>query len=340
MNQVLYTQTLRIGYQRLRYADLVVADKLNLSLCAGELVCLLGPNGAGKSTLMRTLTGMQKPLAGRVILGDDALSKLSPRELAKRMSIVLTERPDLGLLNGYALVALGRHPHTSWLGQLSRYDEAMIHWAIDAVGASDLAEYPVMQLSDGQRQKIMIARALAQETDVIMLDEPTAFLDLPRRVEIMQLLRHLAAETGRAILLSTHDLQLALQSADKLWLMSNGAIQLGTPEDLVLNGAFEAAFHSEGVQFDKATGAFKMAQPMRQVVAVRGEGIPHTWTRHALQRAGFELSHNGHMPAVEIHIKTHNQQPVWHVQQNGHHNVANSISDMLDILASASIGET
>jgi len=162
---ILQTRKLAVGYQKPRQSDVVIAQDLTLSLKRGELVCLLGPNGAGKSTLMRTLAGMQPALTGQMALAGDDIATLKPRQLATRLSVVLTDRPNVGLLNGYALVALGRHPYTEWTGRLSRYDEAMIRWAVDAVGASDLADRPVMELSDGQQQKFMIARALAQESD-------------------------------------------------------------------------------------------------------------------------------------------------------------------------------
>ncbi|MCA9913206.1 MAG: ABC transporter ATP-binding protein, partial [Anaerolineae bacterium] len=278
---ILVTHDLTIGYRAPRKPDVIVAEKLSLMLRSGQLVCLLGPNGAGKSTLMRTIAGMQPPLAGSVSLQGEDIRRLKPRQLATRLSVVLTERPNVGLLNGYALVALGRHPYTDWMGRLSRHDEAVIRWAVEAVGAIDIAERPVMELSDGQRQKLMIARALAQESELILLDEPTAYLDLPRRAEIMQLLRHLAAETGRAILLSTHDLDLALRSADTLWLMSEGQVRVGTPEDMVISGKFEEAFQGEGVHFDRTTGAFSVEHEKGRRIAVHGEGIPHIWTTHA-----------------------------------------------------------
>ena len=153
------------------------------------------------------------------------------------------------------MVTLGRHPYTNWWGNLSREDEEIVHWAIKSVGALNLAARQVSELSDGERQKIMIARALAQSPMVMLLDEPTAFLDLPRRVEIMQLLRNLARETNQAILLSTHDLNLALRLADQIWLLnSHGILQVGAPEDLVLSGAFAHTFDSEGVEFDIFSG--------------------------------------------------------------------------------------
>ncbi|MGF1507832.1 MAG: ABC transporter ATP-binding protein [Anaerolineae bacterium] len=314
------------------YPGLTVASGMDLSLAGGEMVCLLGPNGAGKSTLMRTLAGMQKPLNGQVLLAGTDIARRRPREIASRLSVVLTGRPNVGLLNGYALVALGRHPHTGWMGRLSDHDEAVIRWAVEAVGAAHLAEQPVMTLSDGQRQKFMIARALAQESELILLDEPTAYLDLPRRVEIMRLLRHLAEETGRAILLSTHDLDLALRSADSLWLMSDGEVRPGTPEDLILSGAFEAAFRGEGVTFDRATGAFSVEQVGGRRITVYGAGIPHTWTRRALKRAGFTLVGADEVPQACIQITGGEAAPVWHIDQGGDVPSHHSIREVLDAL--------
>lgn len=327
MIPVLETHLLSIGYTAPHKAPVVIAEDIQVSLQSGELVCLLGANGVGKSTLMRTIAHMQKPLAGHVMISGDDLQALKPRQLAGRLSIVLTERPNLGLLNGYALVALGRHPYTNWTGRLTRYDKAVIRWAVEAVDAMAFADRPVMDLSDGQRQKLMIARALAQESELIILDEPTAFLDLPRRVEIMNLLRYLAAEAGRAILLSTHDLDLALRSADKLWLMSNGKIQAGTPEDLVLNGAFEAAFPP--MAFDRATGSFGVERAMQHSVSVSGHGVTYTWTCRALQRSGFTVEEDAEV-CVEVIDELPN--PLWHIHQASGKTTHHSINDVLEAL--------
>lgn len=328
MKSVLKTHDLTIGYIT-RQNTTIVADNLSLTLRSGEMACLLGPNGAGKSTLMRTIAGVQPPLAGQITLMGDDLTNLTPQERSTRLSVVLTERPNLGLLNGYALVALGRHPYTDWTGRLSRYDEAMIRWAIEAVDAIELAEQPVMQLSDGQRQKLMIARALAQESELILLDEPTAYLDLPRRVETMRLLKQLAAETGRAILLSTHDLDLALRSADTLWLMSEGRVAAGTPEDLVLSGAFEAAFRSAGVPFDRQTGAFQVAQASGKIIIVEGEGLAYTWTCRALTRLGYTF--NDRAP-LRVTVSGE-AQPMWYLDIGGRQSKHTSIDALLSALS-------
>ncbi|MCI0388887.1 MAG: ABC transporter ATP-binding protein, partial [Acidobacteria bacterium] len=196
-------RSLTIGYKLSRKETKVVAENINASLRAGELVCLLGPNGAGKSTLMRTMAGMQKPLGGEVRLDGGNIHELPARELAKRLSVVLTERISVGAMTSYALVALGRYPHTNWAGTLSDRDHQAIQQALRTTGAAEFANRQIGELSDGERQRVMVARALAQEPQLMILDEITAFLDLPRRVEIMQMLRKLARATNKAILLST-----------------------------------------------------------------------------------------------------------------------------------------
>ncbi|PJF44632.1 MAG: ABC transporter ATP-binding protein [Phototrophicales bacterium] len=307
MRTILTTQNLSIGYKRPRK---IVAEALNLELKSGELVCLLGPNGVGKSTLLRTIAAMQRPLAGYIFLGQHNIHDLSPRQRAQLISIVLTERVDNGLLTGYELVALGRYPYTDFSGRLSVQDKTIITWAIQAVGGTALAARPLNMLSDGERQKMMIARALAQDPSLMLLDEPTAFLDLPRRVELMRLLRHLAEDTQRAILVSTHDLELALQSAHRLWLMNTqGIIQEGAPEDLVLNGALQNTFAQNGLIFDAESGTFKLHQQDRGCVTLLGEGLPYLWTQRALAREGFQI-----IPNASIVIEAYHQH--WRLLKN------------------------
>ena len=312
----LYTRDLAIGYRRRGRADVVLARALNLRLRPGELVGLLGPNGIGKSTLLRSLGGGQPPLAGRVLLGERDVARLKPQELARRLSQVSTEAPRPQLMSGYALVALGRHPHTDWLGRLTAEDHQIIAWALDAVKGAELARQPVAELSDGQRQKLMIARALAQQSDIMLLDEPTAFLDLPRRIETMALLKQLAHATRLAILVSTHDLDLALRNCDRLWLMSGAGIKAGAPEDLALDGSLGATFRADGIHFDQRRGSFALDSAPGQRVYAPGDGEPAIWLRRALTRAGYtlddqpgqiELSHqqNGH--GANWHLRIHDR---------------------------------
>jgi len=286
MTTILETRALKIGYP-----GNTIAVDLNLSLNQGQLVCLLGPNGAGKSTLMRTLCAMQRPLDGRVLLNGADIHKIASGDLARMLSVVLTERLNPGLLSSYELVSLGRYPYTGWSGKLSANDHRVIRESIELVGAQDLAHRTFGEMSDGEKQKVMVARALAQQPKLMILDEVTAFLDLPRRVDIMRILRRLAHEQGCTILLSTHDLDLALRTADRLWLLAKGgAFTAGAPEDLVLAGAFADAFRSEGVEFDSHSGHFELHERTSGVVAVRGDGLAAEWTRRAVERLGLRVA--------------------------------------------------
>jgi iron complex transport system ATP-binding protein len=330
---VLSTSNLGVGYRMPRKPALAIVENISVELLAGELVCLIGPNGAGKSTLMRTLAGMQAPLTGQIQLMGDDLAALNARELARRLSIVLTERIDVGVLSAYTLVALGRYPYTGWMGELRPEDERVVQQAIMAVGAADLADRNVGELSDGERQKIMIARALAQEPAVMLLDEPTAYLDLPRRAELMTMLRRLARETGRAILLSTHDLDLALRNADRIWLLPKGGrLQAGAPEDLVLSGAFEAAFKGEGVQFDAYTGSFRSDTQAAGMVDLYGEGLPALWTIRALEREGFCVVRGGTESAIRITVSQQEQVTRWQLNMSGHEQMSSSLYDLIAAL--------
>jgi len=311
---VLGIQGLSVGYQEPRHQPRVVARDISVSLYAGEFVCLLGPNGAGKSTLIRTISGIQPPLDGTVCLDGKPLTGYSARELAQRMSLVLTQRVAAGMMSAAKLVSLGRHPFTDWTGRLTSRDEEAIHKAMAAVGIEALALRPVCELSDGERQKVMIARALAQEPQVMILDEATAFLDLPHRVELMHLLRRLAPVDGRAILLSTHDLDLALRCADRLWLLPpSGPFRQGTPEDLVLTDAFAASFSHAGIQFDKASGAFSRNCPDRRSIALCGEGIPAMWTCRALERAGYQVVDPGAAQTC-VEVRSEGATLTWQIQ--------------------------
>lgn len=334
----LHAENLTIGYPNRKEAPVVVAEKITVGLQPGELVCLLGPNGAGKSTLMRTLAGMQAPLNGRIYLNNQNLSSLTARQLARHLSVVLTEPINAGMLTGWDLVALGRHPYTRWSGKLTAVDETAVNQAIAAVGATSLAQRHVHTLSDGERQKIMIARALAQEPNVMLLDEPTAFLDLPRRVEVMHILRQLARESQRAILLSTHDLDLALRNADKIWLMpKGGALQVGTPEELVLNGSFEAAFRADGVQFDPQTGSFKIATRAAGQVDLVGDGLSALWTKRALERVGFAVHEGVNGSAMQVQVlavagELENGRTQWQLTKPQKTVVHRSLADLVNDL--------
>jgi iron complex transport system ATP-binding protein len=293
---------LSIGY-RSRKTQRIVLDHLNVSVQSGELVCLLGPNGIGKSTFLRTLAKIQKPLAGKVELGGVDLQSLSQVELARRMGVVLTERVAVGALPAYRLVELGRYPHLGWFGTLTARDHEVVQWAIECVRVQSLAMRDSSALSDGERQRFMIARALAQEPLVLLLDEPTAFLDVPSRVELMGLLRHLAREEGIAIILSTHDLELALRMADTIWLvMPEGRLCSGAPEDVVLSGRIASAFQSENISFHSAERTFRLLAGRRGRASVRGDGLTAVLAAAVLEREGYELCINGRVEDVFLTV--------------------------------------
>jgi iron complex transport system ATP-binding protein len=287
-------RALAVGYALGRGRELRLLDGADFELGAGELVCLLGPNGSGKSTLLRTIAGMHRPLAGRVdLLGQDVRAR-TPEWRARHVSVVLTEPVDVGALTARELVGLGRHPYTDWLGRLTAADRERVDAAIGAVHAEALAGREVKQLSDGERQRVLIARALAQEPRLMVLDEPTAYLDLPRRIETLGLLRRLVRETGVTVLLSTHHLDLALDHADRVWLLPlGGPLAIGAPEDVVLSGALERTFVSERLAFDPAEGSFRLREETAglpgsgQAVMVEGDGLARRWAERALHREGF-----------------------------------------------------
>jgi len=325
----LTTQALTIGYAPPRKSRVIIAEQLNLALHAGELTCLIGRNGVGKSTLMRTLAGVQRPLSGTVLLGDHDIHTLSIGDLAKQVAIVLTEPIAHTQMTGYALVALGRHPYTDWAGRLSGGDMAQVEWAIDAVDARHLAKLPISEMSDGSRQRLLIARALAQETDLILLDEPTAFLDVISRAEMLSLLRHLAQTANRAILLSTHDLDLALRMADALWMMENGLVHVGAPEDLALNGVLADVFQSERVRFSPHTMRFEFVGSGAKMGLVGDKnGLTYAITSHALVRAGFMVTDNAHAGRTVV-IGGIPNNPVWHIGDKTVHSLYELVKTLL-----------
>lgn len=253
------------------YGKLVVCDNIQASLQAGELTCLLGPNGTGKSTLLRTLCAFQPALAGKLLLDGKDIHDLSSQELSRRLGVVLTDRVSIPGLSVRDLIAMGRSPYTNYWGKLTASDEAIIDQSIEECGIQNLVERDSTTLSDGERQKVMIAKALAQQTPIILLDEPTAFLDFPSKVETMLLLSRLAHQGGKSILISTHDLDLALQTSDRLWLMgANGfspdnqkessTLVTGTPQELANNGTLERCFSTSHVCFSAAQLRFTITK--------------------------------------------------------------------------------
>lgn len=254
---ILKTEDLSIGYAS-KKAKTVVASNINIELKKGELVGLIGANGIGKSTLIRTMTKVQKALNGSVLINNKNLTQYNPIDLAKVMSLVLTEQIASKNLTVFEVIALGRQPYTSWIGNLSENDTIIINKAITQTNIEDLKHKKCFELSDGQLQKVMIARALAQDTDLIILDEPTTHLDMYHKAYILKLLQKLAKETGKTILFSSHEIDLAIQLCDKLIVMTKNEVVSDEPCNLISKGTFETLFPKDLIAFDKTTGSFRV----------------------------------------------------------------------------------
>lgn len=251
--QVIQLRNLSIGYTT-KHGVKVVAEDICGDIRSGELTCLLGANGVGKSTLLRTLSAFQPKTGGEIFIEGRELSTFTDKELSRKIGVVLTEKPDVRNMTVRELVSLGRSPYTGFWGNYSKEDLLIVDESICLVGIEPLSRRPIHTLSDGERQKVMIAKALAQQTPVIYLDEPTAFLDYPSKVEVLQLLRRISREAGKTIFLSTHDVELALQLADTIWLMTrDDGVTIGTPQQLAQQGALARFIERDGISFDPDT---------------------------------------------------------------------------------------
>ena len=262
---LLVAKDLATGWGR-RKNRTVLSSGISLRLAAGELVGLVGPNGSGKSTLLRTLIGLQVRQGGSILLCDKKIETLSPEERARNVACVFNERLDAGYFTVFDMVAFGRYPYTDARNRLSDDDRAQVEQALAAVGMTSFAHHAFGALSDGEKQKTQIARAIAQDAPILMLDEPTAFLDAPSRMEIFELARNLAHEQGKAVIVCTHEVDLALRTADELWVMDrNHRFVSGTPAYVSFSGAIGAAFASARARFDPASGTFRMDRSGRHV---------------------------------------------------------------------------
>lgn len=323
-NIFLTTHDLAIGYIH-KKKEHRLFDGLALSLKGGQMICFMGPNGAGKSSLLRTLAGLQQPLGGSIQM----LSPSGKEEAARQIAVVLTDRVNAINLTVEEMVTFGRYPYLGWDIRLNEKDIEIIRQAIEQIHLGPLLNKKLYELSDGQLQLVMIARALAQDTPIILLDEPTAHLDLNNRVEIMNLLRDLARATNKAILVATHELDLALQTADIIWLTGKQQnILKGFPEDLVLNGAFDEIFEFKG--FDLKSGKV-LHHPFRDInVQLSGEGAAYLWTKNALERNGFGVTADNQEVSVTL-VQTPTALQ-WIVRKRNIQYEVDSIENLMNLL--------
>ena len=302
-----------IGYKAKTHSLNVVKSGISVCALKGELVSLIGGNGVGKSTLLRTIAGFQPSMGGDVLIRGKQVNGYREKELALIMSFVSTEIIRVPNLSVFDLVSLGRYPHTNWFGKLLDEDRHIVEEAIKSVGLQGYENRMVNCISDGERQKAMIARTLAQDTDVIVLDEPTAFLDLSNKYEIVHILHQLASEKGKTILFSTHDLTTAIAESDRIWVMLNDSVEQGAPEDLILNGDFTSLFHNDHLYFDQEKGDFRIRKQTKRKALVNGNGLALEWTIKALERSGFEVINSTNASNNPVLVSIDVNYPEWTV---------------------------
>ncbi|HEA22483.1 hypothetical protein LCGC14_1377490 [marine sediment metagenome] len=253
LNIVLEVENLVIGYN-----GVAIAKNINFKLAKGELNAVIGINGIGKSTLLRTLGNLQPKLAGSICISEKQLENFSAIDLATKLSLVLTESIASKNMSVLELISLGRQPYTNWIGTLTANDKEKINGAVEMLSLKDLQHKKCFELSDGQLQRALIARAIAQDTDIILLDEPTTHLDLYHKARILKVLKSIAHKTGKTIVFTTHEIEMAIQLCDTLFLLDSEKNYFGKPDELIRAKVFEKLFPAETVSFDAATGSFRI----------------------------------------------------------------------------------
>ncbi len=327
---ILAARDLAIGYD-----SKIIGRAINLTVKPGQLICLLGQNGVGKSTLLRTLAMTQPALGGQILLHGKSPEDMSSGELARQLGIVTTEKVGVPAMTVRELVGLGRYPYTNWLGRLSANDHSKVEEAITRCRINYIADKRISDLSDGQRQKAMIARVLAQDTDVILLDEPTAHLDLINRVEVMKLLHDIKKD--KCIVVSTHELALSMQFADQFWLMHfNAAISTGAPEDLAWQGKLSRAFYQDDFQVDVLTGKVVTTAKQQGLVALNADEPLRQWGEHALHRAGYGLAPSAN---CSVELMAANGEIAWCIDKEGKKRQGQTLAALLDVLQSLEVGQ-
>jgi iron complex transport system ATP-binding protein len=293
------------------------------------MIAVIGRNGIGKSTLLRTLTGLQPPLGGDIFYFNKQIEDYSRMELAQKVGYISTEVIKVSNMSVYDLVSLGRFPHTNWTGKVGARDHEIISDALSKTSMTSFSNKFISELSDGERQKAMIARILAQDTGIMIMDEPTAFLDVASKYEILQLMHHLSSDGNKTIIFSTHDLQIAISQSDKIWLILENELIEGAPEDLMLSGAFDHLFDTSDVIFNSYDGTFSFRRDASGTIFIEGEGKERHWTEKALTRAGFNMSSEKTSPYIILPYKSSRH---WHLVSANLRQPFDSIYDLIACL--------
>jgi len=292
MDTTIQIKQLSIGYGNTASRSKgVILPPITATVKSGELLALVGRNGIGKSTFLRTLAGQQASIDGMVLIQDKPLFAYTRTELSRLVSFVATDIVRIPHLKVFDLVAMGRFPYTSWMGKLKVNDKMLVYDALEMVGLRQLSWRNIDTLSDGERQRTLIARALVQHTPIMILDEPTAYLDIIHKYEILNLLRQIAHRENKTVLCSTHDLNIALNVVDKVWIMTNTEIIEGGPEDLIMSSAFDKMLGRTNLNFDRLTGGFEMNYRLIKTIAVQSK-LDIRWLRHALERLHYKIIQN------------------------------------------------
>lgn len=313
---------LSLGYGSASRTKTVVKG-LDLAIHPGQLTCLIGPNGAGKSTLLKALSGLIAPQGGELAVGGMAPALMRPAELARTMTLVLNERPANAGIRVEELVSLGRLPYADFLGRLSAADIQAIRTAMEETSTDHLRGRHFGDLSDGERARVQVARALAQDAPLMLMDEPTAHLDWPHRIALFSLLQRLARTRGKAVVLSTHEIDLALQTADQWILLAPGSPPVcASPEEIALRGYFDAAFGNSGFRLDPLSGQLRLERSASRPVRVEGNGVARDWTLRALERRGW-MHGDEDGPLVRIC-----DGPVWEHGGRRHESLAALLHDL------------
>jgi iron complex transport system ATP-binding protein len=298
-NRILSLDSLSIGYTSGRKRNPLLYP-LNASAFKGELVSVIGRNGIGKSTMLRTITGLQPSLGGSVYISGRNIREFSRMELAQKVGFISTEIVKVTNMSVYQLVSLGRFPYTNWLGKIDKIDHEIIMDSIEKTGMIDLFNRNISELSDGERQRAMVARVLSQDTEIMIMDEPTAFLDIRSKYEIVHLMHELTRQRGKTIIFSTHDLNIAISQSDKIWLALDEKLNEGAPEDLMIAGSFENLFDSAIVGFCSKDGSFSFRGNERGNIFIKGNGNSRYWTERAIIRAGYSVSEEPGNLIIEV----------------------------------------
>jgi len=323
VKNIVELKNVSVGYNQLK----PVLSNINLEAKQGELIAVIGSNGSGKSTLLRSIANLLTPTKGNILINNKELELWTRREFAKTLSFVSTELLNVNNLKVEDLISLGRFSYTNWLGKLKENDKEIVNKAIRQTGLEEFKNRFFTALSDGEKQRVMIARTLAQNTDLIILDEPTAFLDLPNKFEIIHLLHDLSRTENKTIIFSIHDLNIAIKNVDKIWLIDKKTIHVGAPEDLVLNNSFTKAFDKRNLMFDVLSGEFNMPVKMVTNVCLKGNGIAFEWTKRALQRLRFNIDCNKNIDFV-VEVTSNNNKLQWLIYENEDVVLHNSIYEL------------